>query len=311
MTEDVYPPRSVKRKRRTNAELDAIDDAIVDALTRERPATLRGVYYRVVSAGMIEKTESAYKVISRQLVKLRREGRVPYRWVTDGTRYITRPQTHDDMDAALVNTAATYRRALWNDQDAEVHVLTEKDAIKGVVQSVTMEWQVPLGILRGYSSETFCQSVAEEVDDCGKREVFVYQLGDHDPSGVDAWRSFERKVADFLDAEEDGSDADSTTYVFDDDREVTFERLAVTPAQIRDMGLLTRPTKKSDTRAASFTGESVEVDAVPASELRTIVEEAITRHIDVHALDVTRAAEESERDLLDEMSTAGFRSLVN
>ena len=47
------------------------------------------------------------------------------------------------------------------------------------------------------------------------KPVYVYQLGDHDPSGVGAWTDFQRKVTDFA-----------------PDAEVTFRRLAVTPGQI-------------------------------------------------------------------------------
>jgi hypothetical protein len=117
--------------------------------------------------------------------------------------------------------------------------------------------------------------------------VFIYQLGDHDPSGVDAWRAFTDKVFGFV-AERYG-DAESWLH---------FERLAVTAAQITTMNLPTRPTKQTDSRAAKFDGESVEVDAIPAPVLRQLIEDAITQYIDPDALRVTRFAEQSERDLL-------------
>lgn len=59
-----------------------------------------------------------------------------------------------------------------------------------------------------------------------RRPVFVYQLGDHDPSGVDAWRDFTKKVRAFASG-----------------AEVYFCRLAVTPEQIGELSLPTRPTK--------------------------------------------------------------------
>lgn len=71
-----YVARSI-RTRRTFAELDALDDMIVDVVTEEHPVTLRGVFYRVMSLGAIEKSEAGYRVIGRQLVKLRRAGRIP------------------------------------------------------------------------------------------------------------------------------------------------------------------------------------------------------------------------------------------
>ena len=85
-----------------------------------------------------------------------------------------------------------------------------------------------------------------------------------------------------------------------------FERLAVTEDQIYDLDLPTRPTKQSDTRARSFEGGSVEVDAIPAPQLRQIVEKARSpQHIEPEALRLTEAAEQSEREVLTRMAGGG------
>ncbi len=185
----------------------------------------------------------------------------------------------------LDNTAASYRRALWHDQPVQVIVLSEKDAMSGVVYPVTNRWDVELGIARGYASETFAYSIAEAIAETRKL-TYIYQLGGHDPSGLDAWRSFEATVRGFgL-----GGAAE-------------FEWLAVTEDQTEHYRLPTRPTKATDSRAARFAGRSVEVDAIPAPELRRIVEDAITQHIDPRVLELTRSVEESERDLLTLIAT--------
>jgi hypothetical protein len=120
---------------------------------------------------------------------------VSYADITDGTRSIRMPKTYDDLDEMLDAAAASYRRALWNDQDVDVHLYSEKDAISGVIWPVTARYDVPLGVLRGYVSETFAWSVARSLGD--DWPTYIYNLGDHDPSGVDAWQSFTRKVHDF------------------------------------------------------------------------------------------------------------------
>lgn len=276
----LYRPSTVKRARRTRDQLAAVDAAIFAAVEVEHPVTLRGVYYRTVSASAVDKTEAGYRLVGRQLLKLRRAGTVPYGWITDGTRMVRKPRSWGTVEQMLDDAAASYRRALWHEQAVEVMVLSEKDAISGAIYPVTARWDVELGIVRGYSSETFAHAVAETIDSVDKR-FYVYQLGDHDPSGVDAWNSFQAKVRGFV-----------------PHADVVFERLAVTAQQIVDLNLPTRPTKTTDTRARSFVGESVEVDAIPAPILRQIVEDAITRHIDPEALRVTRIAEDSERDIL-------------
>ncbi len=277
------------RQRRTNAELDVIDEAIITSLATENPATVRAVYYRVVSAGAVAKTEAGYDLVGRQLLKLRRAGRVPYSWITDGTRLVMKPDSWSRLDEMLADAAVGYRRALWHDQAVEVIVLSEKDAISGVIYPVTAKYDVELGIARGYSSETFTHSIAETIrsNDAMSKTTYVYQLGDHDPSGVDAWRSFQQRVRGFVPR-----------------ADTVFARLAVLPEQIAQYGLPTRPTKGTDSRAKGFDGGSVEVDAIPPSELRRLVEAAIVQHIDRDALRLTQLAEDSERDVLLRISGA-------
>jgi len=306
VTARVYRASPVKRHRRTNDDLALVDAAICQAVEDDHPVSLRGVYYRVVSAGAIEKTEAGYNVIMRQLLKLRRDGTISYSYITDGTRLIRKSASWDELDEMLWTAAESYRRALWNDQDVEVMVFTEKDAISGILFPVTDHWDVPLGVLRGYASETFCYSIAEEILAAHRRSkyVIVYQFGDHDPSGVNAWESFTEKVGAFVSAKLENGATGKTLPL---SLIVEFERLAVTPEQIVEYDLPTRPTKASDTRADKFEGESVEVDAIPASELRLIAQHAITQHIDLRALQLTQLAEDSERDILTRLAGGGFR----
>lgn len=276
---DVYGASTVKRVRRTNAELEVIDEAIIDVLTEEHPATVRSVFYRITSRGLVDKSENGYRLIGRRVLQLRRADLVPYSWITDGTRYVLATNTSESITRELQMTAAMYRRRVWDNQAAAVAVMVEKDALRGVLEPVTSRWDVDLGIMRGYPSESFVYEIAQGLD--RGRETFLYQLGDHDPSGVDAWRSFEAKVR-----------------AFNPVAQVTFERLAVTPEQIDEMALPTRPTKKSDSRAKSFLGGSVEVDAIAPSVLRDIVEKRILTHLDTDALGALKRIERHEREQL-------------
>lgn len=269
------------RYRRSKAELADIDAAIYEVAEAERPVTVRGLFYRVMSMGYVPKTEQGYAVVQRQALKMRRAGELPYGWITDGSRLRLKPRTFSNVQAALENTARMYRRDLWIGQGVHVEVWAEKDAIRGVIAPVTADYDVPLMISRGFSSETFLYETAEDINEDQKLTV-IYQLGDHDPSGVAAWEDIKSKLRRFV----------------DDRIEVIFERLAVTPEQISSLDLPTRPTKRSDTRAAHFDGDSVEVDAIPSSKLRELVATAVEKWIDPNALRLTRIAEESERKIL-------------
>jgi hypothetical protein len=68
------------------------------------------------------------------------------------------------------------------------------------------------------------------------------------------------------------------------------------PEQIGTWNLPTRPTKQTDPRAKKFgSPTSVELDAIEPNRLRSIVTEAIERHLPEDELEVLQEAEKSER----------------
>ncbi len=85
--------------------------------------------------------------------------------------------------------------------------------------------------------------------------------------------------------------------------DVHFERVGVTPEQIKRLGLLTRPPKKSDSRSSTWRkGGNVEVDAMPPRELRRLATDCIERHIDPHVLEQTKLQEDAARNGLKEIA---------
>ncbi len=265
-------------------EYAVLDETIIEVCAADHPLSVRGVFYRVMSAGVVEKTEREYEVVQRRVLKLRRSGELPYAWIADGTRWHVKSRSWSSVDQALADVAASYRRALWHDQPVYVEVWSEKEAISSIVSPVTDSYDVPLMIARGFASESFLWSTASTIRGVGKPTV-VYQLGDHDPSGVAAWKHTQQRLTQFA-----------------PEVEITFERIAVTEEQITLLGLPTRPTKQSDSRAKNFVGESVEVDAIPTSVLTTLVTEAIEQHIDPVALEASRLYEREERAGLEAMA---------
>ena len=136
---------------------------------------------------------------------------------------------------------------------------------------------------RGYASLSFLSTAAEYIDSLDV-PTYIYHCGDHDPSGVNAAEKIEETLRDLAPA-----------------ADITFERLAVLPEQIKWWDLPTRPTKQTDSRAKGFGDISVELDAIEPNRLRQIVEDAIEEHLPRHELDVLLAAEASERATLLDM----------
>jgi hypothetical protein len=281
------------RQRSTRAQLDALESKIYEVAAAERPMTVRGVFYRVMSSGLVPKTEQGYRRVQQRVLTMRRAGDLPYGWISDGSRYRFKPDTWNGINDCLKTSAQAYRRALWADQGVHVEVWTEKDALTGVIYPVTDEFDVPLLVARGFASETFLWNTAEDINDHGLPAA-IYQLGDHDPSGVEAWNHTQRKLREFVDTSID----------------LTFARLAVTPEQIVEYDLPTRPTKKTN-HAKGFEGESVEVDAMDSNTLRDSVRDAIESHIDAERLRITEIAEESERKIFAAIANVDVEKYVN
>jgi hypothetical protein len=177
---------------------------------------------------------------------------------------------------------------LWQSQEAYVEIWLEKDALSGVLFQETAKWDVPLMVTRGYPSLTFLHGAAEEIA-CEEKPAFIYYFGDYDPSGLDITRAVEHGLREFA-----------------PEADITFERVAVSREQIERWKLPSRPTKKTDSRAKRFKGESTEVDAIPPARLRELARECIERHVDRETLSRTFLAESVERNTLRKF-IKGFR----
>jgi len=245
------------------------------------PMTVRGIFYALEIFGLVPKTEAGYRQVEHQVLEMRRLGLLPYNFIADGTRLVRRALTYSSLGECLEEIAEYYRRSLWDNQNAYVEVWCEKDAIAGVLLEVTDKWDVALCVCRGYPSETFLYNAAERLK-AQDKPVFIYYIGDLDPTGWNISEVIQRRLYEF------GAD-------------FTFERIAVTPEQVEAWQLPTRPVKPKDTRAKNWKLPCVEVDAIPANLLRQLCAEAILRHLDWRAYYETKQAEEEERTRLEEI----------
>jgi hypothetical protein len=259
-------------------------DALYQIIAEMQPVGVRQTFYLATTRGLVKKTEDGYDLIKHDLVKMRRDGTVPYAWITDGSRNVIQGQTFDGPQDALRHVVETYAKALWADMDCRVQIWIEKDALSNVVSPVTLRYDVPLYPARGYSSISFLYEAAQDLSRHARN--YVYHFGDFDPSGVDAAEKVEQELRIHAPG---GAD-------------VVFVRAAVTPAQIHDWDLPTRPTKKSDTRAAKFGSEvSVELDAIPPDTLRRLVKRTIEKHLKPRQFKALMVQEERERNLIAEL----------
>ncbi|MGW9264937.1 hypothetical protein [Gordonia terrae] len=260
----------------TKAVKGELRRAIYSIAEAEAPITVRGIFYRVVSRGLVEKSEKGYQRVQRQAADMRMEGELPFSWIADGSRAVHQWDRNSSAIDCLERVANEYRQLLWEEQPYHVEIWSEKDAISGVVAPVCKELDVPLYVARGFSSLSLLWGAAQNLEAKGK-DCVIFQLGDHDPSGVVAWQDIQDKLQQF---------APGTDFFF--------ERIAVTEEQIDTYDLMTRPTKSSN-HSRGFTGESVEVDALPTSVLRELVRQSVAQWVDDDVLAEAQQREQVER----------------
>lgn len=273
-------PVNPKTTRRTQAEITRLKQIMYEMIKHWKPMTVRQVFYQMSVRGHVSKLESGYKAVQRMLTQMRKSDELPYHWIADNTRWMRKPQTYGGLSEMLEAQTRLYRRSLWDMQDAYVEIWLEKEALAGVLVQVTEKWDVPLMVTRGYPSLSFVFSAAQNIADQTK-PAHLYYFGDHDPSGVDIDRKLEeqlREMAPFS--------------------KIHFRRVAVTEQQILEMQLPTRPTKKTDSRAKNFEGDSVEVDAIAPDVLRDICRQCIEQHVDKEQLTRAKLTERAERETL-------------
>jgi hypothetical protein len=280
-----YEASPVRRRRATKVEMAERANFLVDYAAAHGPITVRGLYYQAEVAGIpgIDKTEGSYAKVQRQVLELRRSGDLDYEHIADATRWMRKPRSHNSIEDALAETARLYRRNLWRDTEDHVEIWIEKDALAGVIYPITSMYDVPLMVTRGFSSETFAyEAIAARGDD--ERDYWVYYFGDFDRSGRDGARSLQEKLERFA---------------VDRPFRVVFEQVAVTRKQIKQFRLPTRPHKRNSPADRAWPHDyACELDAFDPNTLRELVRIAIETHLPMGQLEILKAAEESERDII-------------
>jgi hypothetical protein len=276
----VYKARPIKpkRTRRTKDQMTQLRDGLFLLAQEHQPLTVRQLFYRGTVAGLIAKDQAVYNnTVVRLVGQMREEGRLPFDWIVDNTRWMRKPTTYSGLRSMLHYTQHTYRRAIWDNQEAYVEVWCESDSIAGVIYPVTQEWDVPLMPCGGQPSKSFLWTAAESMANEDK-PCFVYYFGDYDKAGMDISARIKRDLERYL----------------PDGTEFSFERVAINADQIEEFNLQTRPPKD---KRGGFT-ETVELEAMTTQQLHAICRNCIEQHVDFAALSRLKRIEDAERDTL-------------
>src|SRR5216684_541465 len=270
------PKRETKRIAR-------LIDAAVEILDAERPMTLRQLFYRLVSTGIIENDRNHYQMMSRVMTKARDDGRCDFDAIVDRSRPEYCRDAFADAAAYLKAVARSYHKDYWQLQSWYCEVWVEKDAIVGCIEDTTNDLGVKVRVGRGFQSTTRAHEIAEYFDTLDDRkQIRIYYLGDHDPSGRMIEDDLQRRIEHYT------------------SKDLTLRRLAIFREDIEAFNLPPLRVKHSDSRARGFVaehgGECVELDALPPAELRLRVRDAIEALIDRKLWDRAVRVETAELD---------------
>ena len=133
--------------RSTQAQMHERYDAILAFCEDQHPVTVRGIYYHLTTKALVPKTQAGYQKVANACKKLRLDGSLPWHYIADNTRWRRVYTTFHSIEAALENTAKTYRRDALTFAGVAVEIWCEKDALSGVFTDVTLQWDVPLMVV--------------------------------------------------------------------------------------------------------------------------------------------------------------------
>ncbi len=253
-------------------------------LEADHPQTLRQLHYAIFSRNEIEyeNDRSSYRRLGAASTIARRRYRqweldpavrqqhaserpahaIPHNWMVDETLQPESVSVWQNADGYIQTVKRSYRRDAWQTQERYCEVSSEKGTVLSSLRPIKEEFGITLRVCHGFGSTGMEGQIGEEFTSIGK-EIVVFFLGDHDPSGHVIERDIHRRVkaASGIDFE--------------------MSRVAIHSTDIAEFNLPPQRIKDTDSRSRGFRKEfgseapTVELDALPAAELRRRVDEAV------------------------------------
>jgi hypothetical protein len=274
----------------TRALLDQVR-AVFEEYRDYLPLTIRQIFYRLVGKFEYAKTEQAYERLCEHLNRARRARLIPMSAIRDDGGTVINPFFYGSATQFL-DTCRARAKYLRLDRTAgqktRLVVNCEAAGMAPQLERVAGPYGITVMSSGGFESTTDRYKFAEGLVD-QDRPTEVLDLGDHDASGVHKYYAFCEDVAAFT---------------RDLGGEVTFTRLAVTPAQIRRYRLPTAPPKPTDKRA--FNGRTCQAEALAPDDLADILRIAIEERIDRAVYErVLRRERRVQRELIRKLRDVG------
>lgn len=201
-------------------------------------ATVRSVYYYLGSLDLIPMTEQGYKQLDALVVKMRKEGEIPWGYFpvvrgTNGTtprRYWKVDEYYDAYRKEFLDSDRYYNVPLWYKQPNLVEIWVEKKGLLPKVEGYVHDMDVQVRAVEGYPPWEFVNEnisdIYEYLDDRAENAtVHILYLGDLDPSGLDIDRQIQDAFSHF-------------------EMPMQFERIGLLPEQVKKYNLPPIPSNE-------------------------------------------------------------------
>lgn len=266
--------------------------------------TVRAVYYRLVSKGLIKNTLNQYNMLSRSLAKARWHGFIPFTAFEDQVRetigscgysfdspedvFNSAQETFESAEETFNGCASNFYLPRWHGQPNHVEVWLEKQALANLFEQVTEPLRVRLCPCRGYPSLTFLYESAAYMKHYVPQEkkLKILYFGDYDVRGLDIQRNINQVFQMF-------------------GLTVEMERIALTKEQIQQYNLPPAPAKKGDSMASGWIENqgdvAWELDALEPQILLKLIREAIEKEFDNQAYQKREQQIEEGRNRIEQL----------
>lgn len=250
--------------------------------------TLRQLYYQLVHRKLIANKQTEYKRVGSVINDARLAGLIDWDSIEDRMRFLRAVAHYNGPGDFVANQVSQFAEDLWEGQEQYCEVWIEKDALSGIIERPCVRYRVPFFACRGYASQSGLYEAGKRLQSILRtgREVTVFHLGDHDPSGLDMSRDNDERLNMF-----------TRTLAG-----VRLVRLALNQDQIKKFDLPPDPAKLTDSRAVAYMDRygdtSWELDALPSREIERLIVSAIEGVLDINQFNRSLAKEQASRDQL-------------
>lgn len=267
--------------------IDKINEILKDYDSQGYIVTLRQLYYKMVSTGVIKFNNAReYKKLISLVNNGRLAGLLPWDMIEDTARSYNGVYSNESRQEAVRGIEQFYTVDMWARQEYYVEVWLEKSALGNVIERACEPYRVPHMSCRGYLSASQSWRAGERFEaKCGDRQGILLYLGDHDPSGMDMTRDNERRLL-----------------LFSNDSNIDVRRIALNMNQVRQYNPLPNTTKTTDSRTVDYNAlygtDCWELDALEPSVIEALIVKEIKSLIDPAKWEEALDEQESEQEFL-------------